>query len=74
MATFQEMHDQAGARYKAAVLELRAAYGLLGALDRKVDAQGFGIPVDVVSLRHRRYAPDISGSFADDVAAALARL
>ncbi|MCK1641944.1 hypothetical protein IVA95_31450 [Bradyrhizobium sp. 157] len=71
MATFKEKHDAAGARYAAAVAELRAAYGELAALHRKASMPGFGYPPEIVPLRHTRFAPDVSGSFADDVRAAL---
>jgi hypothetical protein len=70
----QDQHDAAGARYLAAVTELRAAYGALAAFDRKAGAQGFGIPPEIVPIRHSVYAPDVAGSFADDVRAAFEKL
>jgi hypothetical protein len=51
MATFKEKHDAAGARYAAAVAELRAAYGELAAFDRKASMPGFGYPPEIVPLR-----------------------
>jgi hypothetical protein len=74
MATFKETHDAAGARYAAAIAELRAAYGALAALDRKACTPGFGYPPEIIPLRHSRYAPDVSGTFADDVRAAFEKL
>jgi hypothetical protein len=74
MATLKETHDAAGARYAAAVTKLRTAYGELAALDRKAGTPGFGYPPEIVPLRHSRYAPDVSGSFADDVRAAFQKL
>jgi hypothetical protein len=71
MPTFKETHDAAGARYAAAVTELRTAYGALAVLDRKAGAPGFGELPDIIRLRHSRYTPDVNGSFADDVRAAF---
>jgi hypothetical protein len=44
----------------------------LSALDRLLSAPSFGPPPDVVPLRHPTYAPDVSGSFTDDIPAAIA--
>ena len=74
MATFQENHDAAGARYVAAVIELRAAYVSLAAFDRKADKQGFGNPPEIVSLRHSRYLPNLAGAMTDGIAEALSAL
>jgi hypothetical protein len=66
----------AGARYRAAVLELRQAWGELAAIERVTfPATGgrFGAPPDVVSLRHPEFADDMHGSFADDMHAVLQR-
>jgi hypothetical protein len=61
----------AGARYVAAVIELRAAFTDLSAIDRLCNAPSFGPPPDVIPLRHPTYAPDVGGSFTDDIAAAV---
>jgi hypothetical protein len=74
MTNFKDKHDAAGAKYAAAVSELRAAFGDLAALDRWAGAPSFGVLPEIVPLRHPRYAPDVAGSFADDVQAASARL
>jgi hypothetical protein len=79
MSTTEQLfanRESAGARYRAAVLELRAAFGDLAAVE-KLLAQShhapptFGPPPDLISLRHPTYAADISGSFSDDIAAAF---
>jgi hypothetical protein len=44
----------------------------LSALDRLLSAPSFGPPPDVVPLRHPTYAPDVIGSFTDDIPAAIA--
>lgn len=67
----------AGTRWQAAVTEARSAYGDLAAIEQILNANvgstaSFGTPPDVIPLRHPVYAPDISGSFGDDVRAALA--
>ncbi|WP_128925597.1 hypothetical protein [Bradyrhizobium guangxiense] len=71
MSTFREKHIAAGERYRAAVLELRAAYGELGAFDRRASAPGFGVPPEIVPLRHSVFAPNVAGSFAEDVRGAF---
>lgn len=71
MTTLVERRNAAGERWAAAVVELRSAFVDLAALDRLLQAPSFGPPPDVVPLRHPTFAPDVSGSFADDVAAAI---
>ena len=80
MSTLPEliMHRAtAGARYAAAVVELRAAFGDLGAIERLLESHlgttpSFGPPPDVIPLRHPVYAPNVTGSFADDIRVAHA--
>jgi hypothetical protein len=68
----------AGARYSAAVAELRAAFGDLAAIERLIESKlgqigTFGGPrPDPIPLRHPVYAPNVSGGFEDDVRTALA--
>lgn len=72
MSTLVEKRNAAGDRYAAAVLELRSAFTDLSALDHLCRAPSFGPQPDVIPLRHPTFAPDVSGSFTDDVAAAVA--
>jgi hypothetical protein len=81
MSTLPELtahRATAGARYVAAVAELRAAFGDLGAIERLLESKvgtigTFGGPrPDVIPLRHPVYAPNVSGGFEDDVRAAFA--
>jgi len=72
MPTLTEKRNAAGDRYAAAVVELRAAFTDLSALDRLCRAPSFGPPPEVVPLRHPTFAPDVSGSFVDDIPAAIA--
>ncbi len=72
MPSLTEKRNAAGDRYAAAVVELRAAFTDLSALDRLLGAPSFGIPPSVIELRHPEFAPNVSGSFADDVPAAIA--
>jgi hypothetical protein len=58
-------------RYRLAVVEFRAAYAALAAEDRRAGRSGFGIPPDVVSLRHALANPDEAGSLGDDIAELL---
>jgi len=44
----------------------------LAALDRLCQAPSFGPPPEVVPLRHPTFAPNVSGSFVDDIPAAIA--
>jgi hypothetical protein len=70
----------AGARYAAAVTELRAAFADLAAIDRLLSNQRvaygtlptFGQHPDPISFRHPVYAPNVGGTFEDDVRAAYA--
>lgn len=71
----------AGARYLAAVVELRAAFGDLAAIERLLmnarvaygTVATFGGPQpDPIPLRHPQYLPNLGGSFEDDVRAAYA--
>jgi hypothetical protein len=70
---------EAGARFASAVIELRAAYGDLAAIEKLLNsprvAYGtvptFGEPPAIVPLRHPTYSNPI-GSFADDLNAAYA--
>ena len=69
-------------RYAAAVIELRAAFGDLAAIDRLLESPrvayaqvmpSFGGPrPDPIELRHPIAAPNIGGSFEDDIRAAYA--
>src|SRR5258707_9984377 len=52
--------------------EVRAAFVDLSALDRLLSAPSFGPPPEVVPFRHPTFAPAISGSFTDDIPAAIA--
>ena len=72
MTSLTEKRNAAGDRWAAAVVELRAAFVDLAALDRLCQAPSFGAPPEVVPLRHPTFAPNISGSFTDGVAAAIA--
>ena len=81
MSTLAELithRATAGARYVAAVAELRAAFGDLGAIERLLEPKvgttpTFGGPrPDPIPLRHPVYAPNIGGSFQDDVMSAYA--
>jgi hypothetical protein len=67
-----EKRNAAGARYAAAVTEIRAAFTDLSALDRLCQAPSFGPPPDVIALRHPTFAPNVAGSFVDDIPAAIA--
>jgi hypothetical protein len=58
-------------RYRLAVREFRQAYGQLAADDRRANRQGFGVPINVVDLRHALANPNEGGSLADDVERAL---
>lgn len=71
----------AGARYVAAIAELRASYGDLAAIEKLLvtnrvaytaNLQTFGERPDVITLRHPTYAPNVGGSFEDDVLSAFA--
>ena len=70
--TTLEKRNAAGKRYAAAVSELRAAFVDLSALDRLLSAPSFGPAPDVVPFRHPTFAPDVSGSFTDGIADAIA--
>jgi hypothetical protein len=59
-------------RYAAAVAEFRKSYALLAAADQRAGRVGFGIPVDVVQLRHSLANPNEAGSLQDDIRALLA--
>jgi hypothetical protein len=72
MTTLTEKRNAAGDRYAAAVAELRAAFTDLSALDRLLQAPSFGPPPEIVPLRHPTFCPNVSGSFADGVADAIA--
>jgi hypothetical protein len=54
-------------RYRLAVLEFRSAYGELAAADRHAGRNGFGVPINVVDLRHSLANPNEAGSLEDDV-------
>jgi hypothetical protein len=54
-------------RYRLAVAEFRSAYASLAAADQRAGRQGFGVPIDVVSLRHAIANPSEAGSLADDI-------
>ncbi len=71
MPSLTEKRNAAGDRWAAAVTELRAAFVDLSALDRLCLAPSFGVPPEVVPLRHPTFAPNISGSFVDDIPAAI---
>jgi hypothetical protein len=91
MSTLAELithRAEAGARWVAAVTELRAAFGDLSAIERLLSGPGKtpvpsfgGSQPDPIPLRHPIYAPGgagtpnntiVSGSFEDDVKAAFA--
>ncbi len=73
MPSLTELRNAAGDRYALAIVELRAAFTDLSALDRLLSAPSFGgSPPDVIPLRHPTFAPDVSGTFADDIPAAIA--
>ena len=71
MPSLVEKRNAAGDRYRAAVQEFLASRTDLAALDRLCDAPGFGIPLDIVPLRHSTFAAALSGSVTDGVAAAI---
>jgi hypothetical protein len=73
MTTTTEIVAAARKRYANAVIELRAAFGDLIALDRLYRLATFGgSQPDVIALRHPVAAPDVTGTFEDDVRAAHA--
>ena len=81
MSTLSELTSHratAGARYTAAVAELRAAFGDLAAIERLLESKmgsiaTFGGPrPDVIPLRHPVYAPNVGGSLEEDVRTAFA--
>jgi len=73
MTTLVEKRNAAGDRYALAIVELRAAFTDLSALDSLLSAPSFGgSPPDVIALRHPTFAPNVSGSFVDDIPAAIA--
>jgi hypothetical protein len=70
------MHNNraaAGARYRAAVIELREAFTELAAWDQLLRAPSFGPAPEVVPLRHPEFADDIVGSFTDGIRATVER-
>jgi hypothetical protein len=71
MTSLVELRNAAGDRYAAAVTELRAAFTDLSALDRLCEAPSFGPPPEIVPFRHPTFAPNVSGSFVDDIPAAI---
>jgi hypothetical protein len=72
MTILVERRNAAGERYAAAVLELRASYTELAALDHLCRAPSFGPSPDPIPLRHPTFAPDVGGTFTDDIPAAIA--
>jgi hypothetical protein len=73
MPSLSEKRNAACDRYRAAIAELRDAFVDLSALDRLTNAPSFGgPPPNVIELRHPTYAPDVSGSFVDGIADAIA--
>jgi hypothetical protein len=72
MTTLVEKRNAAGDRYAAAVTEFLSARTDLAALDRVCDAPGFGIAPDMILFRHSTFAPALSGSVNDGIAAAIA--
>jgi hypothetical protein len=54
-------------RYRLAVIEFRAAFAQLAAADQRAGRPGFGVPIDVVQLRHAVANPNEAGSLADDI-------
>jgi hypothetical protein len=72
MPSLTEKRNAAGDRYATAVQEFLASRTDLAALDRLCAAQGFGIPLDMILLRHSTFAPALSGSVTDDIPAAIA--
>jgi hypothetical protein len=71
MLSLQQRRLEAGDRYRAAVLEMRAAFVQLSALDRLCQAPSFGPPPAVVEMRHPTFLPDLSGSWTDGISAAI---
>jgi hypothetical protein len=59
-------------RYQLAVTEFRSAWAALAVADLQAGRQGFGVPIDVVQLRHSLANPGESGSLADDIKKVLA--
>jgi hypothetical protein len=56
-------------------VQLRAAFGEMSILDQHCRTPSFGgPPPEIVPLRHPTFAPNVSGSFTDDVHAARARI
>ncbi len=74
MPTLTEKRIAAGERYAASVRELRESFAELAVLDEACNAPSFGEPPEIVPLRHPTFAPNVSGNFGDDIAAARARL
>ena len=81
MSTLTELvahRDTAGARYAAAVVEFRAAFADLGAIERLLEPKvatiaTFGGPLpDMIPMRHPKYLPNNGGMLFDDVKSAFA--
>lgn len=58
--------------YASAVTAFRTAFATLAAADQALGFQGFGVPPDVVDLRHSVANGNESGSLQDDIRAARA--
>jgi hypothetical protein len=89
MSTASELathRTEAGARYIAALTEIRAAYGDLAAIGLLMSTKGaktpsFGPAPDVIAFRHGTFCPGgagtpnnalVSGSWSDEMRAAYA--
>ena len=66
------LRNAAGDRYRAALVELQAAFVDLSALDCLCQAPSFGPPPENETFRHPTFAPAISGNFTDGISEAIA--
>jgi len=67
MPTLTEKRNAAGDRYAAAVVELRSAFVDLSALDRLCQAPSFGVPPNVIELRHPSFARTSAALSSDGI-------
>jgi hypothetical protein len=79
--TLQTNRATAGARYVAAVTEIRSAIVDLAAHDELVGVMngghvpGFALPImSIVGYHHGTYLPDPKGNWGDDVRARIAEI
>jgi hypothetical protein len=73
MTTVVQRRNAAGDRYSKALAEFRAAFVELSALDRICQVPSFGPAPEIVPFRHPTFAPNVSGSFTDDIPATIAK-